>query len=109
MKAQDVKELTAKFLAAGATKDKNTVFVTFIDSLKRTFVVMWDRTDAGYFDLSLNVMSRTYELNTRIEEAIKAGESDDNADLLLYLSIRDGFDREDCKIICGDYDEVDDG
>ena len=95
-----MKNLTAQFLTASFTSDKNTVFCVFIDSLFRLFVVRWDRYNDDEFDISLDVMSETNELNGIIAKAISEGESDDNCYLALYLSIRDSFDRNDCKNIC---------
>ena len=100
MNVKDVTELNATFLTAAATKDKNTVFAVFVDTLRRRFVIEWNRCDDDNFDISLNVMSESSELNNRISTAISAGESNDNEDLTLYLAIRDKFDRQDCKALC---------
>lgn len=51
------------------------------------------------YDLDVLVRSDNNELADRVSEAIKEGESDDNPDLDLYLSIRDDFDATDVAAV----------
>lgn len=65
------------------------------------FTVNWSNihpetghTESSY-DLDVDVRSDNETLAERVSEAIKAGESDDNTDIDLYLTVRDSFDATD--------------
>ena len=83
--------------------DKHTVDVTY--ELSGTLcTVRWSDVHPGTGELTPyylkdDVNSWDYTLAERISHAIKAGESDDNDDLDVYLFIRDTFDAFDAFIL----------
>lgn len=67
-----------------------------------TFVVEWNNIhptngEVVRYDLQPSVQCANEDLKNRIEDAIKAGESDDNADIDIYLFVRDRFDSLDAE------------
>lgn len=67
-----------------------------------TFVVEWNNIhpstgDAVRYDLQPSVQCTDENLKYRIEDAIKAGETDENIDIDIYLFIRDRFDSLDAE------------
>lgn len=69
------------------------------------FTVEWCNIHPGTgevcdYDLDLRVKCADEALAERIENAISAGETDDNADIDIYLFVRDEFDRCDAESLC---------
>lgn len=67
-----------------------------------TFVVEWNNIhpstgEMGRYDLQPSVQCTDENLKYRIEDAIKAGETDENIDIDIYLFIRDRFDSLDAE------------
>lgn len=67
-----------------------------------TFVVEWNNTcpstgEVVRYDLQPSVQCANENLKYRIEDAIKAGETDENIDIDIYLFIRDRFDSLDAE------------
>lgn len=60
------------------------------------FIVEWDNSD-GEYDLQPFPKTDDADLGQRLYDAIQEGETDDNKDLELYLSIRDAYNSYDCK------------
>lgn len=93
------KEQKAVFVNAIRTS-KHHVDVTYkLPETGDNFTVCWcnihpetGNTESAY-DLDVIVQSDNEDLAYRVSEAIKGGESDDNPDVDLYLTVRDDFDR----------------
>ena len=97
--------------------DHDSVEATY--SLNETeFTVKWCRLDHNgkidRYDLDADCECSDSNLAIRVAEAIKEGETDENPDLDLYLTVRDVFDSTDCEDfevkdhildICANYDE----
>lgn len=67
-----------------------------------TFVVEWNNIhpstgEVVRYDLQPSVQCTDENLKYRIEDAIKAGETDENIDIDIYLFIRDRFDSLDAE------------
>lgn len=67
-----------------------------------TFVVEWNNIhpstgEVVRYDLQPSVQCANEDLKNRIEDAIKAGETDENIDIDIYLFIRDRFDSLDAE------------
>lgn len=67
-----------------------------------TFVVEWNNIhpstgEVVSYDLQPSVQCTDENLKYRIEDAIKAGETDENIDIDIYLFIRDRFDSLDAE------------
>lgn len=78
------------------------VRVMYRASYLQEFVVSWSNIhpstgEAIDFYLVDECLSGSDQLNERIINAIKEGETDENPDLDLYLCIRDTFDRGDVE------------
>lgn len=88
-----------KFLKAQRVSE-NSVNATYsLDGID--FTVEWnsvlpDNGETADYDLQLNTASSDEELTSRVDAAIREGETDENPDLDLYLFVRDTFDRMDC-------------
>lgn len=92
--------MNIQFVSAKRTRP-NSVEVTY-DFDNTTFVVEWNNIhpstgEVVRYDLQPSVQCANEDLKNRIEDAIKAGESDDNADIDIYLFIRDRFDSLDAE------------
>ena len=69
------------------------------------FTVEWcnihpETGEVCQYDLDLCVKCADEALAERIENAISAGETDDNADIDIYLFVRDKFDHSDAESLC---------
>lgn len=95
--------MNIEFLSAKRTT-LNSVEATYtIDDTE--FTVEWNNIHAGtgeigYYDLQINTKSPNNELASRVDNAIREGETDENPDVELYIFIRDTFDQQDC-VECG--------
>lgn len=92
--------MNIQFVSAKRTRP-NSVEVTY-DFDNTTFVVEWNNIhptngEVVRYDLQPSVQCANEDLKNRIEDAIKAGESDDNADIDIYLFVRDRFDSLDAE------------
>lgn len=92
--------MNIQFVSAKRTRP-NSVEVTY-DFDNTTFVVEWNNIhptngEVVRYDLQPSVQCANEDLKNRIEDAIKAGESDDNVDIDIYLFIRDKFDSLDAE------------
>ena len=92
--------MNIEFISAKRTS-KHSVEVTY--TLDGTlFTVEWNNIHPGtgevcQYDLQLVVKCADETLAERIENAISAGETDDNADIDIYLFVRDKFDHGDAE------------
>lgn len=77
-------KVKVKFLTASSYK--NTVFANFVTDRAEYFTLIYENND-----ISLNVFAGNQLLIDRIESAIREGETDENQDIELYLSIREQF------------------
>lgn len=98
-----VNYMNIKFLSA---KRSSLTSVEATYSLDGTeFTVEWSSVDGAtgkisYYDLQINTKSSNEDLAIRVDDAMREGETDDNPDLDLYLTVRDFFDARNCA----DYD-----
>lgn len=92
--------MNIEFISAKRTS-KHSVEATY--ALDNTpFTVEWNNIHPGTgevcdYDLQAGAECEDEALAERIEDAISAGETDDNADIDIYLFIRDKFDRGDAE------------
>lgn len=83
-------------------KSLHSVEVTYKLGGSTSFTVEWNNIhpstgEVEMYDLQLDVKCADESLKERIEDAIKAGESDDNVDIDIYLFVRDEFDQHDAE------------
>lgn len=83
--------------------DENTVKVLYLhNELHQEFIIEWcnihpETAEVNSYDLQINCLGNSENLNELVETAIREGETDNNKNLKLYLEIRDTFDNLDCK------------
>lgn len=92
--------MSIQFISAKRTS-KNSVEATYKIN-HTTFVVEWNNIhpstgEVVRYDLQPSVKCADEDLKNRIEDAILTGETDDNADIDIYLFIRDRFDSLDAE------------
>ena len=95
-------KMKAQFLSA-SYRDPFSVIALFLAENNIQFSVIWSRRDdhlaLSHYCLLEEAHSSDPAFAERVLDAILVGESDDNPDLELYLTIRDSFDAEDCKAL----------
>lgn len=82
---------------------ENRVLVLYYHNERhQEFVCEWNNIHPGTgeiidYDLQINCLSGSAELNEMIKNTIAKGEHDDNPNLDLYLELRDTFNANDCE------------
>lgn len=92
--------MNIKFINAKRTS-KHSVEATYVLD-GSPFTVEWNNIhpetgEVCQYDLQLGVKCADEALAERIEDAISAGETDDNVDIDIYLCVRDMFDHGDAE------------
>jgi hypothetical protein len=90
----------AKFVKSTRNSDTSVQVAYLLD--KQEFTVEWNNVhpstgEIGSYDLQIDCESDNQDFNERVKECIRAGETDSNPDLDLYLNLRDTFDAMDCE------------
>ena len=88
--------MKAYFIAASVCKFRSDIFCTYRAEDRQLFTVHWGKIGEDLWDIDHKVMACNESLASKVEEALRMGESEDNDNPGLYLSILEQFTAQDC-------------